>query len=233
MVARAGDRGKIALWDIHVSQVRLTLETAESAYVNALAFSPDGRTLAASVNGGPVFLWDLYPGPVEMLTDVDIECAWWRCSSDDAATAFGAVQSLTRAPGQTIPLLRERLPAVAPPDLKVVDLLIADLDHKEFRKREAAGRALAALGERAHEPMAKALAGRPSPEVRQRLEKLLAAAEQTTPDQLRRLRAVEIADVIGTAEAAALLGRWAGGAPGALFTAESAAAARRLAERTK
>jgi WD40 repeat protein len=233
MVARAGDRGRIALWDIHASQVRLSLETSESASVSALAFAPDGRTLAASVNGGPVFLWDLYPGPVETLTAVEIECAWWALHTDDAATAFGAIQLLARDPGRAVPLLRERVAAVDPPDPHVVDRHIADLDHKEFRKREAAGRALAALGERANEPMAKALTASPGPEVRERLEKLLAATERPTPDQLRRVRAVEIAEVIGTPEATTLLAHWAGGASGAQFTTEAMVAAKRVAERAK
>jgi WD40 repeat protein len=230
MVARVGGRGRIVLWEVYASQERATLETSESASVNALAFSPDGRTLAASVNGGPVFLWDLYPGPALTLDAVELECAWWALQGDDA---FGAIQLLARAPGEVVPFLRERVAPVARPDPNVVDRQIAGLDHKEFRKREAAGRALAALGERAHEPIAKALAARPSPEVRERLEKLLAATERPTPDLLRRLRAVEIAEVIGTPAAATLLGHWAGGAPGAQFTAEASAAAQRLAARTK
>ena len=49
-----------------------------------------------------------------------------------------------------------------------------------------------------------------------------------TPEQLRRLRAVEVAEVIGTPEAGKVLAYWAGGAPGAQFTVEAAAAVRRL-----
>jgi hypothetical protein len=45
------------------------------------------------------------------------------------------------------------------------------------------------------------------------------------------VRAVEAMEVAGTKEARELLGYWAGGAPGALFTRDAEAAMKRLAVR--
>jgi hypothetical protein len=74
----------------------------------------------------------------------------------------------------------------------------------------------------------RALAGRPSLEVRQRLEKLLDQLAHPSPDVLRALRAIEVLESVGTAEAKAVLGKLAAGQPGAGLTREAKAALRRL-----
>ena len=113
----------------------------------------------------------------------------------------------------------------------MVKRLTGDLDHKDYRRREVAMRALAELGERRAEPLDQCLRTGPSPEVRERIERILAAQERPTPEQLRRLRSIEAIEVAGTREAADLLAHWATGAPGALFTREAKDAAMRLAAR--
>jgi hypothetical protein len=56
-----------------------------------------------------------------------------------------------------------------------ISQLIADLDSDRFAKREKANQSLADFGELAEPAMREALAGKPSAEVRQRLQKLLGA----------------------------------------------------------
>jgi hypothetical protein len=232
MLARYASEGRIRISEIHARDVRTLLEVGKEADVHALAFSPDGRTFAVSANGGPVFLWDLYSGPVVTLSPEELECAW-QVLTADAAAGFKAVRLLVRAPNQAVDFLRARIAPVQPPDPKEVDQHIANLDDKDFRKREKAARSLAALGERVHDYLTRALATNPGPEVRERLERLLAEDERPTPDLLRRLRAIEVVEIIATAEATQLLATGAGGASGALFTTEAAAAAKRVAERTR
>jgi WD40 repeat protein len=233
MLARLGSGGQVRIWDIAAGQVRLVIEGGKDADLNAVAFSPDGRTMAVSVNGGPVFLWDLYPRtPVHLSVD-DLECAWLELQSGDAAAAFKAVRLLVRASAQAIAFLGSRIRPLDRPDPEAVARHIADLDHKEFRKREAAARSLAELGERAREAMTQALNSGPSPETRDRLERLLAADEKPTADLVRRLRAIEIVEIVGTPDARELLAAWAGGAPGSQFTTEASAAASRMRERSR
>jgi WD40 repeat protein len=234
VVARLGNDGKIVFWDVYASQIRATFALGESSTVNALAIAPNGRSLAASVNGGPVFLWDILapPSPRWAWSRLDLVNTWAELRDGDAMTAFNAIKRLVRFPDRALPLLSEKVGPIEPPDLKVVTKQIADLDHKDFRKREAAARALGEWGERAREPLRQALKGEISPEMRERIDRLLAAEDRLTPEQLRRLRAIEVAELIGSADALKVLARWASGAPGAQFTIEAAAAAQRLASRT-
>ena len=141
------------------------------------------------------------------------------------------VKRLVQVPARSIPLLKEKVAPVTLPDPDGVARHIANLDDKDFRKREAAARSLAEMVERAQGPLREALTRGPSPEARERIDRLLASVDRVTADQLRRLRAIEIAEVIGTPEAARLLAHWATGAAGTLFTTEAASAAKRVAER--
>src|SRR5207249_4170107 len=106
----------------------------------------------------------------------------------------------------------------------------ADLDDRLFEVRARAARKLHELGESAGPALRQALAGRPSVEVRRRLEGLLDKVQKAVlpSHQLRGVRAIEVLESIGTPEARQVLERVAGGAPNVLLTQEAAAALRRL-----
>jgi len=76
----------------------------------------------------------------------------------------------------------------------------------------------------------KALAGDPSLEVRQRVERLLDNLTGQVPQagRLRELRAVELLELVGSPEARQLLQALAEGAPEARLTREARSAIRRL-----
>lgn len=246
----------IVLWEVLAGSPRARFEMRDS--VSSFAFSPDGRTLAASVQGGPIFLWDLHGSNKSSIPRArDIEKAWENLSAVDdpegavpqvvsaavsnfgvslqsaGEQAFAAIRLLAAHPEVSTPFLRKLLPPVSPPDEKVVARLIDGLDHKDFRKREVAMRTLAELGERVRGPLQKALSDATSPETRERLERLLAAENQMSPATLRMLRAIEAMEVAGTPEAIELLEYWANGAPGALFTRNAGSARNRVAARMK
>jgi WD40 repeat protein len=225
------EKTAIAVWDVLGNTVRARFPVGSDAA--ALAFAPDGRTLAASVSGAPVFLWDLYArNPVSLWSVASHPfLAWNDLRAPDGAVAHEAVKVFAGWPAAAVPFLRERVAPVEPPNAEMVKRLTGDLDHKDYRRREVAMRTLAELGERAREPLNQCLRTGHSPEVRERIERILAAQERPTPEQLRRLRSIEAMEVAGTREAADLLAHWASGAPGAHFTREAAAAAKRLAAR--
>ncbi|MBO0698157.1 MAG: WD40 repeat domain-containing protein [Zavarzinella sp.] len=232
VLARLEGSNRIAVWEIWAGKVRARIDTGGA--VSSLAFAPDGRTLAASVAGGPVFLWDLFDAKDRgRLTTDNLNDLWDGLCSDKAETAFDAVRGLVRLAAKSVPFLREKVVPVAHPDAAQVDRWIADLDHKNYRRREAASRKLAELGERVGGALERALAGGVTPEVRERIERLLAVDERPTLEQLRRLRAIEAVEMAGTPEAASLLKHWASGAPGAAFTRDAEAAGRRLAARLR
>jgi hypothetical protein len=74
------------------------------------------------------------------------------------------------------------------------------------------------------------LEAKPSAEVRRRAENLLAALDQpiTNAEMLRRLRAVEVLEQIGTPAAREQLKALAGGAAGATLTRAAADAVKRM-----
>src|SRR5438034_2118916 len=79
--------------------------------------------------------------------------------------------------------------------------LIADLDSSRFVVRERAARELEGLGSAAEPALRKALAGKPSLEACNRIEKLLDQEphqrSSPTPDRLRQLRVLEALELAG------------------------------------
>ena len=88
------------------------------------------------------------------------------------------------------------------------------------------------MGDRAAPSLRKALAGARSAEAKQRLSALLAHVDAAPPsaETLREMRAVEVLEAIGTAEAHRLLEKLAAGPTGARLTEESKTSAERLAK---
>jgi RNA polymerase sigma factor (sigma-70 family) len=208
------------------------------AAISALAFAADGRVLFTGSTDGTTLAWDttgLREGKVvrEVLSAAQVEACWTDLSATDGRKAFEAIRRLRAAPGQALLLLQKRLRPVAAPDPRRLAGLIADLDSDSFATRQKAATELEQLGELAAPALKEALAARPSAETRQRLERLVdrLGTGELAPDMLRGVRAVEVLERLGTAEAKELLTRLAGGAVTARLTREADAARQRLAAR--
>ena len=107
-----------------------------------------------------------------------------------------------------------------------------DLDSDRYVTRERATRELEKLGELAEPALRSALNRQPSLETRQRLESLLQKLDPIRdPESLRSLRAIEVLEHIGSAEAQTLLQQLARGAPEARLTQEAKASCVRLLNR--
>ena len=129
--------------------------------------------------------------------------------------------------------LKEHLRPVTEAEPRRVERLLADLDSNKFAVREAAGKELAALGERVEPALRRALAGAASLEFRRRVEQLLAKLDGPVqlPEDRRALRAVEALEHMGGHEARALLEALAAGVPQARLTREARASLERLQKR--
>jgi RNA polymerase sigma factor (sigma-70 family) len=147
------------------------------------------------------------------------EC-WDDLAADDFGKVKRAMLRLVGAPTQAVPLLRERLKPAPAVDAKVVARLIADLGADQFETREAAFRELRTLGDSAALPLREALKTAKVLELRRRLEQLLDDAErkELAPDRVRLLRAIQILELAGSADARQVLQALAAGAPGARLT---------------
>jgi hypothetical protein len=197
--------------------------------VTALAIAPDGRTLASAAYDGTVTLWDLATvraGRPDPVPPADPAALWDTLADPDAARAYAAVVALRDAGDEAVKLLRERLPPATVVPADRLDRLAAELDAAAFAARQRATAELAGLDEQARPALERALAGRPSAELRRRAEKLLADLDGflTDPRRLREVRAVEVLEAVGSPAARALLGELARGDPAARLTQEARSA---------
>ncbi|HKB03183.1 MAG TPA: hypothetical protein VKD90_13235, partial [Gemmataceae bacterium] len=188
-----------------------------AGFARACAFSPDGRTLAASGRLGPVELWDLAGRPAPRWADQSPADVWTGLASPDAERAFDAMAVLRAHPPEAVRLLTDRMKVLAPPDPDWTAARLNDLDATNFRRREQATKDLAAAGE----AVLRALRG----------AQATASAEAPSSHKLRAIRACEVLEGIGTPEARALLADWAKGAPGATLTREATESLERLKSR--
>jgi WD40 repeat protein len=245
-LATARRDGIIQLWEVATGkelQYRTGAEMdarpqAQATDVGCLAFAPDGQALAVGYADSTILLWDLSsqarrraspPVPAQ-----DLEAWWADLAADDARKAHAAIWSLIDVPRQAIPLLRTRLsPAARFPEGKLRRLL-EDLDSDQYADRESASRELAELGESAFDALQKALRADPSPEQRRRIEDLLNAAPVVrSSTTMRCLRAIEVLEYIGTAEAMEVIEILSRGAPEARLSKEARASLARLVRTRK
>ncbi|MBI1914566.1 MAG: hypothetical protein HYS12_07485 [Planctomycetes bacterium] len=206
--------------------------------VACVAFAPGGKVLATGSNDTTVLFWGLagptgdgkQPAPGEK----ELQSLWADLAGEDAAKAYRAIWALVASPQQAVPFLRKHLKPAVPADAQKLKQLLADLDSPRFSVREKAIQELAKLGDLAEPGLRRVLEGKPSLEVRQRVERLLEQLQGpvVTPDRLREIRAVEALEHMGTAEARRLLKELAAGAAGARLTREATAADARLSARS-
>jgi RNA polymerase sigma factor (sigma-70 family) len=224
------DKDKLAVWNL-ATGTKIHRFASSQGGVRAIAFSPDGTRLASGGNDTTILLWDMtglrrrQPAPVA-LSAREVVGLWADLGGADAARAYLAVWTLAAAPKQAVALLGDRLRSVTAADPKRVGPLLADLDSARFAVRKRAERKLEKLGESAEPALRTALAGTPSVEVRQRVEQVLRKLGRR---RLGYVRALEVLELLGAAEAGPLLEKLAGGASGAALTVEAKASLRRLA----
>jgi hypothetical protein len=203
-------------------------------FIKSLTFSPDGKTLGTGLVDGTALVWDMgrVGEPLKDLQASDLDQVWADLASTDVPRAHAALWSLVAAPAPPLALLKERLRPSAAEDPKRIHQWIADLDSAEFVVRDKASGALEQLGVEAEPSLRQVLAGRPSLEVRKRVETLLAGVRIVrSPEMLRKVRAVQVLERIGSPVAREVLALLAKGAPAARDTQEAKRALERLARR--
>jgi WD40 repeat protein len=77
--------GTVRLWNLGAGKPTERRLDGHTSQVNALAFSPDGKTLATGAGDGLVRLWDLSPAEPKLITELDMKPAdvWMAAFSPD------------------------------------------------------------------------------------------------------------------------------------------------------
>lgn len=220
--------GEVRVYELLTGQVRSKLALGNQD-APAVALAADGRTLAVAGAGWPVIRWDLTGDsePVGLRAE-EWEAAWRDLIGADATKAYRSARRMARVPAEAVRFLKERVKPAAPPDAAALARALANLDAPAFADRQKASKDLRALGELAVPELTRVLESTDSAEVRERIETLLKQGRKPTPETIRAVRAVEILEWMGTAEARSVIRELAGGAAGAMQTREAMAARDRM-----
>jgi WD40 repeat protein len=224
--------GTIVIMDAATGKLLRTL-TRHRGPIQQLRFSADGTTLYSASNDTTVLIWDMRIVPARQPAAVDLAASWIDLAGDDAENAYRAVWAFVDAPKQAPAFFAARLkPSAAD---QAVQRLLADLNSDNFATRDAAYTTLSQLGGAIEPALREALKQAPSLETRRRIERLLAAMPLALPpmqpEELRQVRAVQALELIGTAEARAVLQGLAKGAPHTRQTREAQESLDRLSKR--
>jgi RNA polymerase sigma factor (sigma-70 family) len=203
--------------------------------LQALAFAPNGKALAAGGAETTILLWELnrsaQPMAAPELNSKAAEALWADLASTDASRAYQAVAALAAAPRSGVAILGANLRPVPPPSA-AVRKLVAELNDEQFKVRNRALLELEKLGDPAEVAVRDALKNdHQSLEARRRLEQLLEKLERQdlSPAMARSVRAIETLELIGSAEARNLLEALARDGADSRQTREAKAAFDRLA----
>jgi WD40 repeat protein len=234
-LACKGPANAIQVWDVAAAK-EIGEFKGHDGSIAALAFTPDGKRLASGSRDTTILVWDVASLKREArpatlsLKAPEVADQWTELAGEDAGKAFQSIRKLAAAPAEVVPFFQDRIKPAIPADPKKLQRLIADLDSGEFETRSSANAELEKLGELAVAALQKAHTGEITLETRRRIENLLGRAlgGTLTPEQIRLVRAVEVLEIAGTAEARQLLDALAKGAPGALATRQAQAALDRI-----
>lgn len=234
MLATGSQDNTVRLWEVATGRERRCLQGHRNL-ISAVSFSPDGRLLLSASRDTTALVWDLTGRfrdgrfPTRRLSAEELRSCWTNLAQPDAARAYQSLLSLTGSPKDAISFLKDRLPPASPTDPKRIAPLLTALDSARFAERARAMSELEKLGLAAEPALREALRGKPSLELRRRIEELL--EKLAGGPRLRVLRALEVLEHLATPEARQLVAALAEGDAAATLTQEAKACLSRLKQR--
>jgi hypothetical protein len=209
---------RLQVWEV-VTKFKVAELVGHRKHISALAFAPDGRTLASGGFDGAILLWDLtgcrgVKAPI--LKDAGLAAHWMELGQESGRRG---IWELTAFPKESVPFLRKQLCTQPAADPTRIQQLVKDLDAAQFQARELATKELQELGETAAPALDKAIKDGSTLELTRRARQILErleverAKENSTvsTSTLRILRAIETLERIDTPEAEEVLRAMAAG----------------------
>jgi hypothetical protein len=223
-----GQNDGVVLWETASGKKRGQF-TGHRGVVSSVAFAPDGKNLASGSRDGTVLIWDLL-SPGKKASE-ELETSWDHLANADAALAYQAVCELIAHPKEALALLGSKLkPAIV--DFQRIDRYIRELDDNNFEVRKTAREELSKMEEAPEPKLRQVLTGKPSLEMRRRVEELLKEITRNklepSAQQLQPIRAIEVLEHIATSEAKEIVDRLAQGGPGLRLTEEAKGSLERM-----
>jgi tricorn protease-like protein len=205
----SGDETTVRLWDLQNGK-EMQILRGHVGTVRSVDFSPDGRKLVSGSDDLTALVWKIPPEcqyqkpQVIHLGREEKDKLWGKLAAVDAAAAYAALQRLAAADADAVALCRERLFESPPTPPRQIERWIGQLDDEEFAIRDKATNNLERVEGDAKNALESALKRECSIEKKQRIEALLETlnAKQSF---IRVIRAVELLEQIGTAEAVDVL----------------------------
>lgn len=211
-------------------QVRSEIPVA-TAPPHSLCFSPDGASLAIGTGDTSVLIYDVADLKRAIEKPNAPDALWDMLTGDSAKRAWDAIRELSARPDVAMPLLIEKIkPIVAAdkPAKEQVAKWIEQLDAPAFADRESASKSLATHGKHYEADLRAAIETTASLEVKERLEKIVEKIMKPVLPNVMEVRAIELLERIGTADARALLTKIAAGDATHPLTKDAAASLKRL-----
>ncbi len=198
---------------------------------HSLCFSPDNASLAIGTSDTSVLIYDVADSKWSTVKLTAPDALWGALAGDSAKRAWDAIRELSARPDVAIPLLTEKIkPIVATekPTKEQVAKWIEQLDAPAFADRESASQSLTMHGKNFEADLRAAIETTASLEVKERLEKIVEKMMKPVLPNVLEVRAIELLERIGNADARALLTKIAAGEATHALTKDATASLKRL-----